>query len=465
MKRVARFLRSVMPADPWQLVFLSGTILLFISPHLRVLPKWLAPADGMDQDRQQQLAVHISLFSWPIIFASLVAYYTCFWSEARPIRRIVLAVFLPALVGLCLILNGYFQLSQLRLSALEARPDPTIYSWFWSNVLRFPIGIDFCVLGLFLLGFYTIRIQLGLSSLPISLNQSVECAAADADSWKQYERLIFVLVCPYFIIAGLFALPLSFPYLFGWPHLAPSPSAFRAFERVFEPVIMFGVLFLTLRKAGRDAARRAIHLPDPRYVGFAALIPAIIGLAGAALPYTIDRVRWATRSFGQTAPPQFYSYFDVGRAWDPWLLLVVFAAFGEEVVFRGALLPALLRRYGFHRGIFFTGLLWAAVHFRADSYSGLSTAGVFYHLLYRILVCLVWNYVFSWMALRWKSVLPSTGTHGVSNMLAYSGIGSDFAWSAEVHLALWALLAWVLFRYRPLRQEADLVSAKTPQHG
>ena len=133
--------------------------------------------------------------------------------------------------------------------------------------------------------------------------------------------------------------------------------------------------------------------------------------------------------------------------------------FRRRVVFRGALLPALLRRYGFHRGIFFTGLVWAAIHFRADSYSGLSVAGVFYHLLYRILVCLVWNYVFSWMALRWKSVLPSTATHGVSNMLAYSGIGSDFAGSAEVHLALWALLAWVLFRYRPLRQEADLVNA------
>jgi hypothetical protein len=43
-------------------------------------------------------------------------------------------------------------------------------------------------------------------------------------------------------------------------------------------------------------------------------------------------------------------------------------------------LPKLVDRYGLHRGIFFTGLSWAATHFRSDGYPGLLVGGVLLHL-------------------------------------------------------------------------------------
>jgi hypothetical protein len=35
VKRAVQFIRSVIPSDPWQLVFLAGAIFLFISPRFR----------------------------------------------------------------------------------------------------------------------------------------------------------------------------------------------------------------------------------------------------------------------------------------------------------------------------------------------------------------------------------------------------------------------------------------------
>jgi hypothetical protein len=84
-------------------------------------------------------------------------------------------------------------------------------------------------------------------------------------------------------------------------------------------------------------------------------------------------------AFHQTFAPEFASYFDLSRVWDLWLLLLTFGAFAEEFVFRGLLLRKLMPRYGLHRGIFLTGIVWTAYHFRSDSYSALSVGGVFFH--------------------------------------------------------------------------------------
>jgi membrane protease YdiL (CAAX protease family) len=104
---------------------------------------------------------------------------------------------------------------------------------------------------------------------------------------------------------------------------------------------------------------------------------------------------------------------------------MIFGAFAEEIVFRGLLLQNLISRYGFHRGLFLTGVVWGAYHFRGDSYSGLSVGDILLRLAYRILICLAWNYVFAWMTLRWKSIIPAGITHTVSNILIMSGINDS----------------------------------------
>jgi len=78
MKRVGQFLRSVIPSDPWQLVFLVGVVLLFVSPRLpwrtseQILAAKAFPL-GLNADallRNLQLVV---AFLYPVTFAGLVA--------------------------------------------------------------------------------------------------------------------------------------------------------------------------------------------------------------------------------------------------------------------------------------------------------------------------------------------------------------------------------------------------------
>ena len=67
------------------------------------------------------------------------------------------------------------------------------------------------------------------------------------------------------------------------------------------------------------------------------------------------------------------------------------------------------------------------------------------------------NYVFCWMTLRWKSVIPSGLAHTVWNMIAISGINNEFPWGTELTLALWIVVALVLFHYLPVRGEDETV--------
>jgi len=458
VKRVAVFLRSVIPKDPWQLLFLAGTVLLFISPRTGWRPISLRPVVE-SVDHGPKLFDFFGFLIWPIVFGSLVAYYICFWSRQRPVRRILLAVFLPALLGLGLILIGYFQFTHSPRSVLDSRPGiGIVYEWFVGNIWKLPTGVYICALGLALLSVFTVRVHLGLSLLPISLREPVASASEDAASWKQYEWLIFVLVCPYFLIAGALGTLLAIPYLLGrrMPEMITMHLSFLSAP--LEGLLMIGVLILILGKPGRDAARKSMRLPEPRYVLLAPVLAVAVGIGCAFLQFAIDRTHWAAHSFGKTSPPHFYSYFDVASAWYPWLLVLVFGAVAEEIVFRGVLLPRLMHRYGLQRGIFLTGMVWAAIHFHGDPYFDTSVPGVLYRLAWRILFCLTLNYVFCWMTLRWKSVIPSGLAHTVLNIIAISGINNEFPWGTEFTLTLWIVVALVLFRYLPVRDEDEAVA-------
>jgi membrane protease YdiL (CAAX protease family) len=129
---------------------------------------------------------------------------------------------------------------------------------------------------------------------------------------------------------------------------------------------------------------------------------------------------------------------------------LAFGAFAEEIVFRGLLLPEFNIRYGMQRGIFLTGIVWSAVHFRSDTYSGLSEAGVLLHLVNRILICLAMNYVFAWMTLQGKSIIPAAIAHSVRNMLVMSEINGSSPWTLEIFVVLWWIIAFALFRFWPI---------------
>ncbi len=173
---------------------------------------------------------------------------------------------------------------------------------------------------------------------------------------------------------------------------------------------------------------------------------------------------WAAHNFARFSPPQFPSYVDFENTFRSFVLVTIFAAFAEEMIFRGMLLPNFLDRYGLHRRIVLTGLTWAAMHFHSDSYGGLSVGGVLLHLADRILLCLVLNYIFAWMTLRQRSILPAAVFHATWNLLNTIPNPFGFAWEPELHIAMLAVLAYVLYRFWPISAESNLdaVTADTP---
>jgi hypothetical protein len=70
-------------------------------------------------------------------------------------------------------------------------------------------------------------------------------------------------------------------------------------------------------------------------------------------------------------------------------------------------------------------------------------------------MCLVLNYVLAWLTLRFSSVLPAALAHAFYNVLVFSEFDPPFPGKNALRLGLWAILAWVLFRYWPPQIEQD----------
>jgi membrane protease YdiL (CAAX protease family) len=457
MKRFGLFLRSVITADPYQTVFLVAVVFLFVSPRLAWWPSKILESSGAISstvggvDTQHRFVQLMVIWLWPIIFAGLAGYFVCFWPGKTPVRRIAWSVCFPTVLSLVFILYEYFQFNRSASSVFELHSSHVVLKWIQLNAWRLPAGFYFCAVGLVLILAYMLRFALGLTSLPLSWPNELVPSDRNADSWPRVRQLVFVLVGPYFMIAGLLGI-----LLFGFVYTAKrtiSSSFMDLFGRlapVLEAALLVGIAVYILGKQGRNAARTSLKLPEPRY----ALLGLILAFAVSSLisgtQYLVDRAYWAAHDFGRFAPPQLSSYFDVTNAWQPWLLLMAFGAIAEEVVFRGLLLPRFLSRYGLYRGIFLTGIVWAAIHFRSDTYSGLSVGGVLVHLANRVLLCLALNFVFAWMTLRWNSVIPAAVVHTTWNILVTVQPDSAQLWDKVLGFVLWAILAYVLFRFWPI---------------
>ncbi len=70
-------------------------------------------------------------------------------------------------------------------------------------------------------------------------------------------------------------------------------------------------------------------------------------------------------------------------------------------------------------------------------------------------MCLALGFVLSWLTLRSGSVLPAAVAHTIYNILVFSEFGPPFPGKATVRAALWAVLAYVLFRYWSVKEEDE----------
>ena len=441
-----------------QLIFLAGVVCLFVAPRLRWWPLGLvvAPERLQGSFAQQMLLLGV-FFVLPISFASVAGYFVCIWPGNHPLRRILLLICLPAMVGLGLMLSRLIYLTAPSSSFLEGAGSLVAHKISWARTLPWSLlpGFHFCVIGLILIAIYASRLAFGIAALPLSLPGNATSNAPDPVAWKRVQYLIWALVGPLYLISSSLAwLTLGLPIILSSRVPAYTQSVwFSRFSRPLEGIVVLAVMIWIAGKDDRRVISKTIRLPEPKYAGLSVAIPIGIAVVLSTGQYLFDRARWAAHNFGNMDPPQFGSYFTLP---DPWLLLLFFPALFEEMIFRGLLQRRFVQRYGIYRGIFFVGIVWAAFHFSSDfAFARVTDQEAILKLASRIFTCLVLSYVLGWLTLRTGSILPASLAHTFYNVLVFSDFGQPLLGKSTIQLALWAVLAYVLFLRWPVKEEDE----------
>jgi membrane protease YdiL (CAAX protease family) len=446
MKRLAEFLRSVIPEDPAQLLFLSGTVCLVIAPRLSWWPAGFQIAPEHQGDwLNRQIGAFRAITFFPTLFAGIAGYFICFWPGRRPIRRILYCIYVPTVPAFAIICWRVVSLVSPYRSILQS-VGPHSSAWSEFPVLRVP-GLHFCLAGLLLIGIFTGRLRAGRSSLPLALPSRSVLSHDDPGTWRRTQILIWVLIGPLFLTTAFITVPLMFSSHF--PHYIQSIWFVRLGTAV-QTLLILGIAACIIGKSVGPMLRTTLQLPGEKgallAVAFAIGIPLVIGTG----QYLLDRARWAHGSLGTFVPePGAYFHFP-----ETWLLLLFFPALFEEIIFRGFLQPRLARRYDIQRGIFLAGIVWAAFHFPSDFRpSQLGDLEVIQTLVYRLFMGIALSFVLGWLTLESGSVLAAALAHTFYNVLIYSDLGSPFPGKNWLRVGLWAVLGWILFRYWPARPE------------
>jgi membrane protease YdiL (CAAX protease family) len=459
-----KFIRSVIPADPAQLLILAGAVCLTVSPHLRFWPPDFVPTGGRRAELLiEQTAPLRILLGWFVMFSGMAAYFVCFWPGSRPVRRILLSVFAPGIAGSGLILAQIFWFAQPATSVLQSTHPITqsVKPLDWTPWVSLP-GFFFCFAGLLLIAIYTSRFAFGIARLSLSLPDSPSNEATDSCAWLRLQWVIWVLVGPLILVSVVLGF-LTIGLLLIFSSRIPVYTQTVWFNRlspVAEGAAALGVLLWIMGKENRQVIWSVARFPELLHAALGLSLPIGIAALISAAQYLLARAQWAAHGFGMEVPPSLGSFFNLP---DPWLYLLVFSAFFEEIIFRGLLLRRFVHRYGIHRGIILVGIVWAAFHFHSDvSFSRATITGALTILGSRVAMCLVLNYVLAWLTLHFSSVIPSALAHAFYNVLMFSELDQPFPGKTALRLGLWAVLAWVLFRYWPLQIEQDVAQESAP---
>jgi membrane protease YdiL (CAAX protease family) len=362
------------------------------------------------------------------------------------------------LLGLLFLLWKFFDLTVGEHSVLDTRNRMwEIFPWVKLNIPNLPTGFFILALGLGFVAVYLSRMALQVGSLPLALSNVNTANEEERQAWFRDKLVLFVLIgffgflanLSYLLVTLIWKLPLAHAYTRFTDYVYSLASA------LLGAGLLLGISLYVLGTRGRSAARLSLKVPEPRFAAVAVLLPAAAYALIPAVNFVLDRRHWAAYDFGRIGPPLLSTYFDLSKLGQPWIVFLLFGAFTEEIIFRGVLLPDFICRYGLHRGIFLTGIGWAAIHFRSDSYARLSVLDVFLVIFVRIIFCLGMNYVLAWMVLHWRSIVPAGIAHTVWNMLVLSDV-SDSVETRYFTCGLWLMIALCLFRFWPVvKQESD----------
>jgi membrane protease YdiL (CAAX protease family) len=457
VKRLAEFIRSVIPTDPFQLLFLAGVVCLIAAHGLRWQPVGLPSAGQSAGDFGLWLQYGAVIFAYFIIFSGMAGYFVCFWPGKRPLRRVIMWVCAPALLGLGLMFFRILYLSATRMSILESTSSVigNRFRWVEANLWKLPEGFQFTLLGLVLIGIFISRMAFGIATLPVAI-PNARVSQESLEGWRRLQFLIFLLVGPLFLVGLLLSfVSIGIPLMiFATPPAYIQSIWFSRLAPVLETVAACTVALYLIGPENRQTVQDSIRLPDRTSALLSLIFPVGTAVLISAGHFVVDREVWVAHGFGKFSPPEFGSYFDIP---DPYFLLLFFAAFFEEIIFRGLVQKQFIKRYGMHRGIFFVGIVWAASHFFSDfSFSRATALVVLSNLGMRLFTCVTLSFVLGWLTLRSESILPAAVAHTLYNVVLFSGFAPPFLEKNFVQVALWAVGAYVLFRFWPVRIQGSL---------
>lgn len=426
MNRVSVFLRSVVPEDPAQLIFLFGVVCLFVAPNLRWNPGVVIRTSAKPL-LDPRIFAGLALFA--ILFAATAGYFVCFRPGSHPVRRLLWWVCVPALTGILGFVTFY-----IVGASLSVIPD-------------LGPGFHYALVGLVLVAVFTSRVALGLASLPLALPQSSVLTPEESASWQRVQNFLWVLLALLPVISWIFPV-MKILYYVIYTHVPGFKKITGSSELFVTDAVIILIAVLMIGREARDALRRSLRWPAAGCLALAVAFPVGIAALISVGQFLFDLLRWAAHRSDGLRPSHIGSYFNFPSVG---LLSLLFVAFSEEIIFRGLLQPRFIRRYGLFRGIFLLGIVFAAAHLSADFSTNFTDALVILKLCVRLAGALPLCFVAGWLTLRSESVLPAAVAHGLLNILGFSPFGPTFAGIGPLIDLLWAALAYALFRYWPVQ--------------
>jgi uncharacterized protein len=182
---------------------------------------------------------------------------------------------------------------------------------------------------------------------------------------------------------------------------------------------------LACKYLGRSVSSLAWRWGETRYeamgylipLGYASLIYAFVWTTGLGGFYNKAFVDLVAKDFGFGPPPRwatiaFYFFFTATIA-----VIKNFATvLGEEIGWRGFLVPELAKRHGFGATALISGIIWALWHYPillSGSYH--SSTPVWYYLPLFTITVTTLNFLWTWLRLKSGSIWPCVFLHAAHN--------------------------------------------------
>ena len=241
---------------------------------------------------------------------------------------------------------------------------------------------------------------------------------------------------------------LSIPFWYLRAHLPSGSHNFLiSFANMWCPALAAVLARLIFRRGLRGFG---FKLGNARWLVLALLVPALGGLVmyGSAWLFQVA-------PFDESKIPKLFALSFVPIFFGV-LAVSCFAALGEELGWRGLLVPELSRRMGYTKLSFVSGIIWTVWHLPLmlfTSYHG--TGPLWISVLFFTVLVLASSFVHAWLRLVSGSVWVSAVLHGSTNYFIQAfyptltiqtpegdAMLGEFGWAAPIMSGAIAVVVW-----------------------